>query len=405
MPPAGDLQSHPTSHLRIGVDATCWANERGYGRFTREIVAAMTSVAAGDRFVCFLDPVSAGLFDLDRPNIEKVMVELNEPPVHAASRKGNRSLRDILAMTRAVREHELDAIFFPSVYTWFPLFPGIPSLVTLHDAIPERFPALTLPSKRARLFWGLKVKLALRQASRVLAVSDFAARDITKALGVDRSRIIVAGEAPAAAFTPSAQEDIAGAAERLGLPAGAQWFIYVGGFNPHKNVVDIVRAHAVVARAAGGRAPYLLLVGTLDRDVYHSDRPAIERAIAEEHTGSLVRWTGFVADAELRHLHSGAIALLMPSAAEGFGLPAIEAAACGTPAIATTESPLPELLAGGGIFVEPGDCRALASAMLALAGDPEGRQRWGDIARERAAALDWNVAAETVLGALRGIAA
>jgi alpha-1,3-rhamnosyl/mannosyltransferase len=391
--------------MRIGVDATCWANGRGYGRFTRSLLAAMARLAPGDEFICFLDAASAARFDLDLPNIRPVRVTQGQAPTEAASADGYRAPADMLRLTRAVWREKPAVFFSPSVYTYFPLPPGQPALVTVHDAIAERFPELTLPSARARLFWKAKVGLALWQARLVLTVSDFAAGELTEVLGVAPGRIRVSGEAPAAAFQPSGSAaEIEAAAARVGLPAGARWLVYVGGFNPHKHVDAVVRAHAALA-AELGEPLHLLLVGTVDKDVFHGDQARIRQAIAGAGTEHLVHWTGFLPDEELRHLHSGAVALALPSACEGYGLPAVEAAACGTPVVATTASPLPTLLEGGGIFVAPGDDRALAAGLRLFLTDEAARRRMGQEALRRARGLSWEQGAERALSALREVAA
>ena len=392
--------------MRIGVDATCWANGRGYGRFTRELLRAMVHGEPGEQFVCFVDARAAERFDLRAPNVRVVRVPLGESPTQAAAADGSRSPVDLLRMTRAVWREPLDVFFSPSVYTYFPLPPGLKAVITVHDAIAERFPELTLPSRRARLFWRLKVRLALRQARLVLTVSDFAARELAEVLRIAPRRIRIAGEAPAPAYRPSeSANEIRGAASRAGLPAGARWFAYVGGFNPHKHVDDVVRAHATLVGQNGGAPPHLLLVGAVQGDVFHGDQARIRDTIDACGTASLVHWAGFVPDEELRHLLSGAQALLLPSASEGFGLPAVEAAACGVPVIATTASPLPELLDGGGIFVRPRDVDGLARAMRTLLDEEPTRRRLGARARDRAAKLSWASSAEATMAALREAAA
>lgn len=391
--------------MRIGVDVTCWANARGYGRFARELVGEMVARSPGDEFVCFADERAADLFDLRAPNVRLVRVAQRVSPTQAASANGSRSPADMLRFTRAVWRERLAVFFCPSVYTFFPLPPGLAAVITVHDAIADRFPELTFPTRRSRLFWRVKVSLALAQARLVLTVSDFAAREIADVLRVAPARIRVAVEAPAAAYRPSeSQADVARVAERVGLPSGARWFAYVGGFNPHKHVDAIVRAHAEVARASSN-PPHLLLVGAIGGDVFHGDHANIHAAIDAGGMGQLVHWTGFLPDDDLRHLLTGSLALLLPSENEGFGLPAVEAAACGAPVIATTASPLPELLAGGGIFVQPRDHSALVAALRAMLADEPARLAMGARARARAALLTWRRGADAALGALREAAA
>jgi glycosyltransferase involved in cell wall biosynthesis len=365
---------------------------------------AMTALAPADEFLCFGDQRSFDALPSPGPNVTLVDVPQSVSPAIAAAADGHRSPRDMLRLTRKVRHYRPRVFFSPSVYTYFPLPPGQRAVVTVHDTIAERFPHLTLPSTRARLFWRLKVGLAVRQARLVLTVSEYSARSIASVLGVPRERIRVTVEAPAAAYSPSGDADIAAAAGRLGLPAGVRWFVYVGGFNPHKRVDAIIRAHARVAREQTP-PPRLLLVGAVSGDVFLGERERLRELIRAEGTEALVVWPGFVADAELRHLVSGAVASLLPSECEGFGLPAVEAAACGTPVIATLESPLPELLEGGGIFVAPGDVDAVSQAMRGLLCDEVRRQAMGRKARERTAALSWDAGARYALDALYEAAA
>jgi len=388
--------------MRIGVDAACLANGRGYGRFTRELLGALVESAREHEFVLYGDRASLTELPLDSTNVRFVDVPQAVSPAHAAAADGYRSPADMLRLTRAVWRDRPDVFWSPSVYSYFPLPLGQASLVTVHDTITERFPELTMPSRRARLFWKAKVQLAIWQATLVLTVSEFAAREIEEILGVPRDRLRVAGEAAARTFAPGTAEEAAAAGRAAGIPSGAPWFTYVGGFTPHKHVDRIVRAHAVLVHEAmshGKAVPHLVLVGTTSADNFHGVGAGIHEAIAECGTSDFVKWTGFMPDADLRHLLTGTRALLLPSENEGFGLPAVEAAACGAPVVATTASPLPQLLEGGGFFIAPGDVEGLVGSMRALLDDGE-RDRRGRIALERAGRLTWRASARTTLAAL-----
>ncbi|HVD60951.1 MAG TPA: glycosyltransferase family 1 protein [Gemmatimonadaceae bacterium] len=389
--------------MRIGVDATVCANRRGYGRFAREIIPAMARLSPHDEFVCFLDGASNEALIVDSPNVTRRIVStLRQSPTRAASAEGHRSIGDLARMTLAVKSEKLDVFFSPSVYTYFPLAGGLPLVLTIHDAIPERFPEAVFLSSKQRLYWSLKMKLAVFQSRRIVTVSDYAAGDLVRVLGIPREKITVAVEAPSAEFRPRASVANSVTSD---LPPGGKWIVYVGGFSPHKNVPLLVQAHANATRELEEEAPYLLLIGTRDKDDFHTDVPAIEQMIAKEGTSALVKWAGFVDDENLSRIHSQSVALVLPSACEGFGLPAVEAAACGSPVIATTESPLPALLEGAGIFVNPGQVDQLAQAIIKLSTDHEFHSACSRSALARANALSWDASARAVMDAIGSAAA
>src|SRR5262249_9141241 len=146
--------------------------------------AAMVALAREEQFTFFADDAAASVFELRAPNVKLVTVAQKQSPTQAASADGARSPLDMLRLSRAVSREPLDVFFSPSVYTYFPLPPRTRALVCIHDCIAERYPELTLPSKRARVFWNAKVWLALKQARLVLTVSDYSARDIASVLRV-----------------------------------------------------------------------------------------------------------------------------------------------------------------------------------------------------------------------------
>ena len=147
--------------VRHGFEAVHWSTIGAATAPDVEILAC----ANEHEFVLIGDASAFAAFQLRARNARTVVVDLSAAPSRAASSEGYRSPADLLRMSRAVWREPADVFFNPTVYSFFPLPPGLAAVVTVHDAIAERFPELTLPSRRARLFWRAKVKLALRQAS------------------------------------------------------------------------------------------------------------------------------------------------------------------------------------------------------------------------------------------------
>ena len=393
--------------LRIGIDATCLGSRRGYGRFLRELLPALLECDRHNEYVLFVDRHTAA-------EVEPLPARTVQPPtrasqVSAASARGRRSLRDLWTMRRAVAKERLDLFYFPSVYSYFPVPARVPVVVGIHDTIAERYGRTVFPTRRARWLWNVKVALARRQACALITVSEWSRRSIVEWFGVAPEDVFVTVEAPAAAFRPS--DDPAPRRAWLrgrGLPEDAPYLLYVGGFNPHKNLARLVDAFADVVGSGGDGGEsdlWLLLVGDTAGDVFHAELGSLRAAIARAGVERRVHFAGYVDDAQLRHLYCGALALVLPSLEEGFGLPAVEAAACGTPCVATNRSPLPDLLEGGGLFVDPGDAPALRSALVQLARDADLRRTLGRSALSRAGSLSWSATARATRRALEAAAA
>jgi glycosyltransferase involved in cell wall biosynthesis len=379
--------------MRIGIDATCWSNWRGYGRFARSLIRALLEIDAANDYVLFFDSHCA-----DRPTRGRhVLVPTSQPQVEAASAEGRRSIPDLWRMTMAVAREPLDLFFCPSVYSYFPLLGRWPKVITVHDTIAETYPNLIFRTASTRLFWNAKLWLAIRQADRVVTVSDYARRDLSRTFGIAAERIGIIADAPDEIFRPPASTEEARQAvhERHGL--AAPYLLYVGGFGPHKNLRALIDSFAVIAGDPRHAAVSLALVGKREGDAFYSTVGDLDRQIDRLGLASRVRFLGFVPDEDLVRLYQAAEALVLPSLKEGFGLPGIEAMSCATPVLATRESALPEVLGDAGILIDPREPRELTAALEAILADPDRRARLRLAARERAGLFGWKRSAEQAL--------
>lgn len=378
--------------MRIGIDGSCLSNRRGFGRFTRRLVEALARHAGGHRFTVFVDAPSAAMVEV--PDVfERVVVHVDEAPSRAASAQGRRRWRDMISMGRAVARHGLDVMYFPATYSFFPVWNAGRLVVTMHDTLPLSHPHLVFPRLAGRIAWQLKETAAARWADRIVTVSQASRRAIEKWLGHPDSRLRVITEGPDPIFGPRPADPASDDALRhRGLQPGERYLLYVGGLSPHKNLPRLVEAFARSACAE----VRLVLVGDV-HDVFHTCVPEIRAAIERLELGDRVFFTGFVPDEDLVHLYNRAYALVQPSLLEGFGLPAVEAMACGTPVITSHAGSLPEVVGDAGLTFDPTDVGAIAAALAGLLADPEARDRLAGRALERSARFTWDAAARGLL--------
>jgi glycosyltransferase involved in cell wall biosynthesis len=378
--------------MRIGIDGSCLSNRRGFGRFARRLVEAIARQGSPHRFTVFVDGPSAGLVEVPE-GFERVVVDVGEAPSRAASAQGRRRWRDMIAMGRAVARRGLDAMYFPATYSFFPVWNAGKLVVTMHDTLPLSHPELIFPRPAARIAWWLKETVAARWADRIVTVSEASRRAIEEWLGRPDPRVRVITEGPDPIFGPRGIGPESDAVlRRYGLRPGERYLLYVGGLSPHKNLPRLVEAFA----RSAGEDTRLVLTGDV-HDVFHTCVPAIRDAIGRHGLGDRVRLTGFVHDEDLVFLYGRAYALVQPSLMEGFGLPAVEAMACGTPVIASWVGSLPEVIGDSGAYFDPTDVDTIVAAIRSLLAAPDRHDRMAALALERSKRFTWDAAARGLL--------
>ncbi len=257
-----------------------------------------------------------------------------------------------------------------------------PAVLTVHDLSFARAPELL--RARDRLLFRRFVPGSLRRARRIIAVSEFTRRDLADAYDVPLDRITAIPNGVGEAFRPLPDARRL-AAERLGL--AEEYVLFVGALAPRKNPLALLEAFARVARLGG--AHQLVLAGA-DR----GSGAAMRRRADELGLTGRLRLLGHVAEADLPALYGAAEAVCVPSLYEGFGLPALEAMACGTPVIASGTTGLGEAVGEAALTFDPRSVAEIADALERVLGDASLREHLVAAGRARAAAFTWRRSAE-----------
>jgi glycosyltransferase involved in cell wall biosynthesis len=280
---------------------------------------------------------------------------------------------------------------FHCQYVGPPLCP-VPYVVTIHDIIHEYMPELYPPALKAMM--SLTYPFSARRAARVITVSECAKADLIKYYGLAPEKIAVIYEGTDESLRPLGQGEQLAAIVKPVLErykVTRPYLLYLGRLEPRKNVPRLIEAFDGLKKA--GRLPHRLVIAGM-RDFQHEP---IEAQVRARGLTDEVVFTGGVDDADLPALINGATAFVYPSLAEGFGLPPLEAMACGTPVITSNVSAMAEIVGPAGLLVDPLDPGAIAQAIAAVVERPELAAELGAKGLARAAQFSWAKAARQTL--------
>ena len=363
--------------MRIGIDARFLTHPQagGFRTYTRSLVAALADVDHDNEYVLYVDrapetPLALG------PNFTVRPVPATVPLVGMA-------WREQVELPRLAAQDHLDLFHAPSLTG--PLRLDCPTVVTIHDMIWRReLPRRLSLNKHAVMDWYYRhvPERAARRANAIITVSRASGDSITQGLGTPPEHVHVTYEAAHARFRPVAEPDaLAGVRAKFGLPDS--FLLAMGSADPRKNVAGLLRAYAALPAQEQARCPLAIVWAN----------PHLASGLAELGEALGIRphlhFLQGVEDEDLVLLYNAATLFVFPSHYEGFGLPLLEAMACGTPVVASNNSSIPEIAGDAALLVDSNDDAALAGALAQVLSDEGLRARMAEQGKAQASEFSW----------------
>src|SRR5579859_6305186 len=255
---------------------------------------------------------------------------------------------------------------------------NVPVVVSVHDVSFLEHPEYFKRDRAWQLQW--TVRRTVKRAARILTGSEFSRRSILKVYGdLEEDKVVVVPNAAASEFRPIPREKAA-AHVRDEMSIAKPFVLSVGDIQPRKNQIGLIRAFAKLVRAYPQLKHNLVLAG---KETWFADR--VREAAKESGVGERIRFFGFVSDSDLLQFYNACEAFVFPSFYEGFGLPALEAMACGRAVVCSNTSALPEVVDGAALLFDPYAVDEMVRAIADLLLDPELRTRMERLGLQRAA--------------------
>jgi len=360
--------------VRVGLDVhTLGRRQTGNETYIRELVSALAALADPEvEYVCYHTSATS-------PNSAlpgRVRRVWPHTPI----------VRLPVSFPIALHRDRVDVAHFQYVA---PPVTTARVVLMVHDISFESNPEFLPRTQAARLRW--LVPQSIRGAAQVLTVSEFTRRKMVETYRIPPDRITVTPEAAGAAFVPMHDEAAAQTVAAAGCDVPSRFILAVGNVQPRKNLRTLLDAYATLIRS-GRIAHKLVLVGQR-----HYRGHAVFDRIARLGIADHVVWTGYVEERVLVALYNLADLFVFPTLYEGFGLPVLEAMACGTPVVSTNVAAIPEVSGDAAILVDPRSVVDMANAIEQVATDPEVQTRLRDGGFRQTARFDWRTTAAHTL--------
>lgn len=361
--------------MRIGIDASTIGTQGGPRTYVLNLIESLLKIDKENEYVLFYNSEEhSGKF----PKAREVVVPFSNP--------ATRLLREHLLMAYHYKRECLDIIHNPK--SAISLLKPCKTVVTIFDLIPVTNPETE--KWMARIYWKVQIPTAARHADFVITSSEFAKREIIRRYGTSEERIKVipiAYNNYCRPMDPGREADEV--RRKYSIPDS--YILYVGTIQPRKNIDTLVKAYSKLVKTKG--VTHKLVITGRKGWLYG---PLFE-LIKSEGMEQNVIFTGFVPDEELPYIYSSAELFVYLSLFEGFGIPPLEAMACGVPVICSNTTSLPEVVGDAGILEAPLDQEGIEKSMLTVLESPSLRREMQDKGFLQAKKFSWERTARETL--------
>lgn len=367
--------------MHIGIDAhAIGAQQGGNETYIRGLIRALANLDDQNRYTIYLAEAEAASQWQDGFARRHANFAIRLLP------KPTPLVRVPVFLSYELRQHPVDVLHVQ--YTAPPFCP-VPVVATIHDLAFEHMPETF--TRRGSFQLKLTVRRTAQRAARIATVSEYSRWDLLRTYRLAPEKVAVTYNGVESHFTSVLTKNEANEIRKQ-FGINRDFLLAVGSLQPRKNLIRLIRAYARLRSEVPNFTPQLVIVG---RKLWLADEIFAE--IRRQRWADDVILTGYVDDADLPKLYRQATAFVYPSLFEGFGLPPVEAMACGTPVITSNVSSLPEVTGGAALLIDPMDQSSIESALLTITGDQGLRKHLRELGIEQAKKFTWQAAAEKTL--------